>query len=110
MFPATFRGIVFAMRRRFAATSALLIFSVTLTCAYSLIHGNVGSAFRQRAQILVFLFIFSAAGIYIKKLRKAGYDADYVLRPDPEAATSQIVPTPSVAMAPIMSPRELPRA
>jgi hypothetical protein len=82
LFPATFRGIVFAIRRRFGATSALIIFSATLTCAYSLIHGNVGSAFRQRAQILVFLFVFCAAGIYIKRLRKAGVDPGRVLAAD----------------------------
>jgi hypothetical protein len=51
LFPATIRGIVFAIRRRFSETSALLIFSATLLCGYSLVHGNVGSAFRQRAQI-----------------------------------------------------------
>ncbi len=42
LFPATVRGILLAVRTRFSETSALLIFSFTLTGAYSLIHGNVG--------------------------------------------------------------------
>jgi hypothetical protein len=98
MIPATARGIIFAVRNRFSATSALLIFSATLTCAYSLIHGNVGSAFRQRAQILVFLFIFSAAGIYVKKLRKLGYDPAQILQPG-TAPTVQETDTGKPALA-----------
>ena len=113
MLPATIRGIAFAIRRRFSATSALLIFSVTLTCAYSLIHGNVGSAFRQRAQILVFLFIFSAAGIYLKKLRQAGYEPSLVLSADgrePAAETIAVSP-PGVLASGGLNPRgERPRA
>jgi hypothetical protein len=82
LFPATVRGIILALRRRFASTSPLIIFTVTLTCAYSLVHGNVGSAFRQRAQILVFLFVFAAAGIYMKKLRRFGLDPNHALSDD----------------------------
>jgi hypothetical protein len=79
LFPATVRGIILVVRKRFSETSALLIFSFTTTCVYSLIHGNVGSAFRQRAQILVFLYIFCAAGIYVRRLQRAGQDPMRVL-------------------------------
>ena len=82
MVPATIRGIVFAFRKRFEETAALMVFSVSLACAYSLVHGNVGSAFRQRAQILVFLFIFSAVGAYVSKARAAGIDPDKLVRDD----------------------------
>jgi 4-amino-4-deoxy-L-arabinose transferase-like glycosyltransferase len=83
LFPATLRGLIFAIRRRFAQVSPLVIFAATLTPAYSLIHGNVGSAFRQRAQILVFLFIFSAVGMYRTKCKKAGLDPDLLLKDRP---------------------------
>jgi hypothetical protein len=33
-----------------------------LTMAYSIFQGNVGTAYRQRSQILVFYFIFVAVG------------------------------------------------
>ena len=78
--PATIRGMFFAIRRRFSQTSPILIFAATLTPAYSLIHGNIGSAFRQRAQILVFLFVFCAVGMYQAKCRKAGVDPANLLR------------------------------
>jgi hypothetical protein len=43
-------------------------------CAYSLVHGNVGSGFRQRSQVFVFLFMFTALGWFQKKCTEAGID------------------------------------
>jgi hypothetical protein len=57
---------------------------VTLTCAYSLVHGNVGSAFRQRAQIFVFLFIFASLGWYQKRCRQASVSDQLLLTPTVE--------------------------
>lgn len=82
--PATVRGIVFSVKNRFADTSPLIVFTTTLTAVYSLIHGNVGSAFRQRAQILVFLFVFSALGTCMAKARRAGIEPAKLLQlPEP---------------------------
>jgi 4-amino-4-deoxy-L-arabinose transferase-like glycosyltransferase len=78
--PATIRGIVFVVRRKFTLASPLLLFMVSLTGAYSLTQGNVGSAFRQRAQIFVFLFIFTAVGWYLKRCKRAGIDPEILLR------------------------------
>jgi hypothetical protein len=47
-------------------------------------HGNVGSAFRQRAQIFIFLFIFSAAGMYMKKCARAGISNELLLQKEPD--------------------------
>jgi hypothetical protein len=33
-----------------------------LTLAYSVFQGNVGTAYRQRSQLLIFYFIFAAVG------------------------------------------------
>jgi hypothetical protein len=112
LFPATVRGISLAIRRRFAGTSGLIIFTGTLTCAYSLIHGNVGSAFRQRAQILVFLFIFSAAGIYVKRLRRAGFDERHVLNGGADEISATVsVPVPAIAQPILSKPGQpVPRA
>ena len=38
-----------------------------LTFAYSVFQGNVGTAYRQRAQLLVFYFIFVAVGFVLVK-------------------------------------------
>lgn len=60
-------------------------------------QGNVGAAFRQRAQILVFLFIFNALGTYIAKARAAGIDPKALLR-DPERDRGVHVAQPSQAV------------
>jgi len=40
-----------------------------LTLVYSVFQGNVGTAYRQRSQLLVFYFIFVAVGAVIMKER-----------------------------------------
>lgn len=77
--PALWRGLRYAVKHRFAECSPILIFAGILTGAYSLMHGNVGSGFRQRAQIFVFLFIFASLGIFIKRCRQRGLDPKILL-------------------------------
>ncbi|HST51424.1 MAG TPA: hypothetical protein VLJ61_05375, partial [Pyrinomonadaceae bacterium] len=48
----------------------ILIFTTMLTLAYSIFQGNVGTAYRQRSQILVFYFIFVAVGAILLKERR----------------------------------------
>jgi hypothetical protein len=79
MFPAMITGLRFTLKKRFAAVSPIILFSFALIPGYALMHGNVGSAFRQRAQIFVFLFIFTAVGQYAKRLKRSGHDPDLLL-------------------------------
>jgi hypothetical protein len=79
LFPAMLRSLWWMFRKRFATTSPLILFSVTMTLAYSLVHGNVGSGFRQRAQIFVLLFIFASLGVYRRRCRAAKLDPDLLL-------------------------------
>ena len=46
------------------------IITVMLTLAYSAFQGNVGTAYRQRAQLLVFYFIFVAVGFVLIKEKR----------------------------------------
>lgn len=50
--------------------SPILIFTLMLTFAYSVFQGNVGTAYRQRAQLLVFYFIFVAVGFVLVKEKR----------------------------------------
>jgi len=50
--------------------SPILIFTVMLTLSYSVFQGNVGTAYRQRAQLLVFYFIFVAVGFVLMKEKR----------------------------------------
>ena len=60
--PLLVLGLWFAIRYRLREVSPILLFTSMLTLAYSVFQGNVGTAYRQRSQLLVFYFIFVAVG------------------------------------------------
>lgn len=68
-FPLLILGLWFALKHRLREVSPIIIFTTMLTLAYSLVQGNVGTAYRQRSQLLVFYFIFVAVGAVIMKER-----------------------------------------
>ncbi|HEX8737354.1 MAG TPA: hypothetical protein VF721_18620 [Pyrinomonadaceae bacterium] len=68
--PFLFGGLWYTIKHRLRNAIAILIFTVMLTLAYSIFQGNVGTAYRQRAQIQVFLFIFIAAGWTLMQERR----------------------------------------
>ena len=70
MFPLMFFGIVYTIRHRLREAFPALLFSLMLTIAYSIFQGNVGTAYRQRTQIQVFLFMFIAVGWVLRKEAK----------------------------------------
>jgi hypothetical protein len=69
-FPLLVLGLWFTVKYRLRMISPILIFTVMLTLAYSVFQGNVGTAYRQRAQLLVFYFIFVAVGFVLVKEKR----------------------------------------
>ena len=69
-FPMLILGLWFAIKYRLRMISPILIFTVMLTLSYSVFQGNVGTAYRQRAQLLVFYFIFVAVGVVLLKEKR----------------------------------------
>jgi len=67
MIPIMSYGLWWTLRNRLRAAFPILIFSLMLTLAYSIFQGNVGTAYRQRTQIQVFLFMFIGVGWQIYK-------------------------------------------
>jgi 4-amino-4-deoxy-L-arabinose transferase-like glycosyltransferase len=70
LMPALVSGTAYAIRHRLRASLPIFAFAISLTLAYSLFQGNVGTAYRQRTQITMFFFIFMGAGIVEKRRRK----------------------------------------
>lgn len=62
LIPLAISGLWYTIRHRLRKAFPILIFTLMLTLAYSIFQGNVGTAYRQRTQIQVFLFIFIAVG------------------------------------------------
>lgn len=64
-FPMMMLGLWFSMRYRLRMIAPILVFTTLLSLAYSVFQGNVGTAYRQRSQLLVFYFIFVAVGYVV---------------------------------------------
>jgi hypothetical protein len=69
-FPLLILGVWFSIKYRLRQMFPIVIFTSMLTIAYSVFQGNVGTAYRQRAQILVFYFIFVAVGAVLVKEKR----------------------------------------
>ena len=69
-FPLMVLGVWFSVRHRLRQMFPILIFTSMLSLAYSVFQGNVGTAYRQRAQLLVFYFIFVAVGFVLLKEKR----------------------------------------
>ncbi|MFN2577868.1 MAG: glycosyltransferase family 39 protein [Pyrinomonadaceae bacterium] len=70
--PILVLGGWFTIKHRLREIAPILIFTTLLTLTYSITQGNVGTAYRQRAQLLVFYFVFVAVGfILVKEKREA---------------------------------------
>ena len=73
-FPLLVLGIWYSLKYRLRQISPVLIFTTMLSIAYSVFQGNVGTAYRQRAQLLVFYFVFVAVGFVLLKEKKENRD------------------------------------
>jgi hypothetical protein len=70
--PLLVLGLWFTIKHRVRQVAPILIFVVLLTLTYSVLQGNVGTAYRQRAQLLIFYFVFVAVGfVLVREKREA---------------------------------------
>ncbi|MBV9867590.1 MAG: glycosyltransferase family 39 protein [Abitibacteriaceae bacterium] len=90
-------GILYAWRRQPGVLLSLAGFTLPLILFYSLIFGNVGLAYRQRAQLMPFLLILAAAG-YERRQRepKRSTAADRLKMPLRQRLQSLPVPTSTI--------------
>lgn len=70
MIPLMIYGVWYTIKNRLRSAFPTLFFSLMLTIAYSIFQGNVGTAYRQRTQIQVFLFVFIAVGWTLLKEKR----------------------------------------
>lgn len=70
MMPLMAWGVWYTIKHRLRTAFPIVLFSALLTLAYSIFQSNVGTAYRQRTQIQVFLFMFIAVGWVLFKERR----------------------------------------
>jgi 4-amino-4-deoxy-L-arabinose transferase-like glycosyltransferase len=75
LMPAFVRGLAYAVRHRLREILPILVFATTLTAAYAIMQGNVGTAYRQRTQVSMFFFVFMGAGLVQKRRERAALAA-----------------------------------
>lgn len=63
-------GIRYAWKKHEGLAVALLAYLLPLVLLYSLVFGNIGLAYRQRAQLMPFFLVFAAAGYDARARRK----------------------------------------
>lgn len=68
--PLLVLGAWFTIKHRLREIAPIVIFTTLLTLTYSILQGNVGTAYRQRAQLLIFYFIFVAVGFVLVKEKR----------------------------------------
>jgi len=68
--PFLLSGLWYTIKNRLRSSIPILVFSLMLTLAYSIFLGNIGTAYRQRTQIQVFLFMFIAVGWTLRQERR----------------------------------------
>jgi 4-amino-4-deoxy-L-arabinose transferase-like glycosyltransferase len=81
LIPAFVRGLLFAVKHRFRSVLPILVFAASLTVAYALMQGNVGTAYRQRTQITMFFFIFMGVGLAERRRQREAIAA-VIARPE----------------------------
>jgi 4-amino-4-deoxy-L-arabinose transferase-like glycosyltransferase len=63
LMPAFVRGLVYGVRHHLREILPILVFASSLTAAYAIMQGNIGTAYRQRTQISMFFFVFMGVGL-----------------------------------------------
>ncbi|MCB0218311.1 MAG: glycosyltransferase family 39 protein [Chrysiogenetes bacterium] len=69
--PFVIIGIKRAFEQHATRLASLFMFVTTVTLTYSLVEGNVGTAYRHRAQVLIFFLAFAGIGVDVFMERRA---------------------------------------
>lgn len=70
LMPMVVSGGLYLVRERYHAFGPLLIFLSLTTSIYALVEGNAGTAYRHRAQVLVFFLILASVGVVLRQARR----------------------------------------
>lgn len=69
--PFVIIGVKRAFEQHATRLASLFMFVTTVTLTYSLVEGNVGTAYRHRAQVLIFFLAFAGIGVDLFMDRRA---------------------------------------
>ena len=64
--PFLISGLFYTIKTRFRESVSILFFTLILSLTYAIYQGNLGTIYRQRSQIQVFLLLFTAVGFALR--------------------------------------------
>jgi hypothetical protein len=111
VFAGLLPGLWYCLRHRLADVRAPLLMLLGFGLLYSMMFGNVGLIFRQRAQLLPWLLIFAAVGLEQRALRRAA--APRAPRREagkPSAAPRRATPGANLSTPDVRGPEQSPAA
>jgi 4-amino-4-deoxy-L-arabinose transferase-like glycosyltransferase len=71
LLPAVLMGGRYLLKHRYEVFGPTFVFLIITTGVYALVEGNAGTAYRHRAQVLVFFLVMAAVGLALRKARRA---------------------------------------
>lgn len=69
LIPMVVLGAIHLLRTRFGTTQPLILFVALTGSVYALVEGNAGTAYRHRAQLILFMLVFASVGIDVWQSR-----------------------------------------
>ncbi|MGI8468704.1 MAG: glycosyltransferase family 39 protein [Pyrinomonadaceae bacterium] len=70
MIPFLISGVWYTLKNKLRAAIAVILLTLLLTISYAIFQGNVGTAYRMRAQMQIFYFIFIGVGYTLWKEKR----------------------------------------
>lgn len=70
LMPAVWLGGLYLVRKRYHVFGPVLVFVVMTSSVYALVEGNAGTAYRHRAQVLIFFLIMAGVGLELMRLKR----------------------------------------
>jgi len=70
LMPMMFNGYWFVVKNRLRESFAMCTFVLGLTLAFALFESNAGTAYRHRAQLYIFFFVFMSIGLELRRVAK----------------------------------------
>ena len=74
LIPFLVTGVWYTLKNKLRGSIAIILLTLLLTISYAIFQGNVGTAYRMRAQMQIFYFIFIAVGLTIWQEKRENQD------------------------------------
>ncbi|HSO74614.1 MAG TPA: glycosyltransferase family 39 protein [Blastocatellia bacterium] len=100
MIPFMLKGYWHSIKHRLREAFGICVFTIGLTLAYALFQSNVGTAYRHRAQLFGFFFVFISIGLELRRVAKTNARARPMFNRPADPGTPVPIPLASKPFTP----------